>query len=95
MGPARTSRMLFGYGLWRLRNDQPPWWDEREVSRFHEIVTELEEAFAVDLSAFAIPDSEMKQRIVAVQRPHARGASGSDADVREAVLRRAICAGAR
>jgi hypothetical protein len=51
-----------------LRNDQPPRWDEREVSRFHEIVTELEEAFAVDLSAFRIPDSEMKQRIVGVQR---------------------------
>ena len=51
-----------------LRNDQPNWWDEHECSRFHEIVGALEAAYAVDLSAFRIPASEMKQQIVAVQR---------------------------
>ena len=51
-----------------LRNDPPRSWNEREVSRFHEVVTTLEKAFAVDLSAFRIPDSELKQIIVAVQR---------------------------
>jgi predicted glycoside hydrolase/deacetylase ChbG (UPF0249 family) len=51
-----------------LLNDQPTWWDEHEVARFHEIVTELEEGFAVDLSAFRIPDSEVKQSVDSAQR---------------------------
>jgi hypothetical protein len=51
-----------------FRNDQPHWWHEREVSQFHEVVAPLEDAYGVDLSAFRIPDSEMKPQIVGVQR---------------------------
>jgi hypothetical protein len=51
-----------------FRTDQPRSWDEREVSRFHEIVSGLEHAYNVDLSAFRIPDSEMKQQFVGAQR---------------------------
>jgi hypothetical protein len=36
--------------------------------QFHEIVTALEQAYAVDLSSFRIPDSEMKRMIVGVSR---------------------------
>ncbi|MGA2136733.1 MAG: hypothetical protein ABSH50_30965 [Bryobacteraceae bacterium] len=51
-----------------LRNDPPTSWTEDEVSRFHQIVEALEAAYSVDLSAFRIPDSEIKQQVVGVQR---------------------------
>jgi hypothetical protein len=35
--------------------------DEGEVSKFHDIVFALEEAFNVDLSLFRIPEAELKQ----------------------------------
>lgn len=44
-------------------------WDERDVSRFHEIVTALEEAYnGLDLSAFRIPDSEMRPHVLSFSR---------------------------
>jgi len=44
-----------------LRSHPPSSGDEGEVSRFHELVSELEEAFGVDLSSFRIPEAELKQ----------------------------------
>jgi hypothetical protein len=35
--------------------------DEGEVSKFHEIVAALEDAFSEDLSSFRIPEAELKQ----------------------------------
>jgi hypothetical protein len=51
-----------------LRSHPPSSWDERTVSRFHEIVTALEDAYGVGLSPFRIPDVEMKRNIVGVSR---------------------------
>lgn len=51
-----------------LRSHPPTSWDEVEVSRFHEIVTALEDAYGVDLSSFKIPDAEMKQIVVSMSR---------------------------
>lgn len=51
-----------------LRSHPPSSWDEGAVAQFHEIVTALEEAYAVELSSFRIPDAEMKPRIVGVWR---------------------------
>jgi hypothetical protein len=51
-----------------LRSNSPNWWDERDVSQFHEIVSALEGAYAVNLSSFRIPNAELKPRIVGVQR---------------------------
>jgi hypothetical protein len=67
MGGAHSHNVAWARFV-ALRNDQPIWWDEHEVSRFHAIVAAVEDAYAVDLSAFHIPDSEMKQQIVGVQR---------------------------
>jgi hypothetical protein len=67
MGDAHSSNVAWVRFV-AFRNDQPSWWDEQEVSRFHEIVTALEGAYGLDLSAFHIPDSEMKHQIVGVQR---------------------------
>ena len=67
MGDAHSSNVAWVRFV-AFRNNQPSWWDEQEVSRFHEIVAALEHAYGVDLSAFRIPDSEMKQQIVGVQR---------------------------
>lgn len=51
-----------------LRSHPPPSWDEGAVSQFHEIITALEEAYAVDLSSFRVPDTEMKPIVVALSR---------------------------
>jgi hypothetical protein len=51
-----------------LRSRPPHWWDEAAVAQFHEIITALEEAYAVDLSSFRIPDVEVKRQIVGVSR---------------------------
>jgi hypothetical protein len=56
-----------------LRSLPPRSWDETAVSQFHEIVTALEEAYAIELSSFRVPDAEMKRSIVGVSR---RGYSG-------------------
>jgi hypothetical protein len=44
-----------------LQSHLPSSGDEGEVSKFHEIVSALEEAFNVDLSLFRIPEAELKQ----------------------------------
>jgi hypothetical protein len=44
-----------------LRSHPPSSGDEGEVSQFDEIVYALEEAFSVDLTAFRIPEAELKQ----------------------------------
>ncbi|MEO6802160.1 MAG: hypothetical protein ABI197_02820 [Granulicella sp.] len=44
-----------------LQSHPPSSGDEGEVSKFHEIVYALEEAFNVDLSSFRIPEAELKQ----------------------------------
>jgi hypothetical protein len=59
-----------------FRNHPPNWWDEEAVSQFHQIVTALEEASGEDLSSFRVPDSEMKQKIIAVS-PATRRRPGS------------------
>jgi hypothetical protein len=46
----------------------PKLWDKNEVSRFHKIVTDLEEAYSIDLSTFRIEDVEMKPRLIGVSR---------------------------
>ena len=51
-----------------LQSHPPRLWDETAVAQFHEIVTALKEAFAVDLTFFRAPDSHLKQRIVGVSR---------------------------
>jgi hypothetical protein len=52
-----------------IRDHPPLSWDESAVSDFNEIVTALEEAYdAIDLSVFRVPDTQMKRRIVSVQR---------------------------
>ncbi|MGC9946151.1 MAG: hypothetical protein ABSF64_07250 [Bryobacteraceae bacterium] len=38
------------------------------MAQLHEIVTALEEAYAVDLSSFRVPGAELKPRIVGVSR---------------------------
>jgi hypothetical protein len=43
-----------------LQIHRPSQGDEGEVSQFHEIVSDLEEAFCKDLSRFLIPESAMK-----------------------------------
>ena len=48
-----------------LRTNQPRTWDESEVARYNDIVTALEEACpGEDLSAFRVPDSELKHKVV-------------------------------
>jgi hypothetical protein len=44
-----------------LQSHPPSSGDEGDVSKFHEIVYALEEAFNVDLSSFRIPEAELKQ----------------------------------
>jgi hypothetical protein len=44
-----------------LQSHPPSSGDEGEVSQFHEIVSELEEAFNVDLSSFRVPEAKLKQ----------------------------------
>jgi hypothetical protein len=44
-----------------FRTSPPSSWDESAVSKFHEIVSALEEAFEMDLYAFRIPEAELKQ----------------------------------
>ena len=44
-----------------LRSHPPSSGDEGEVSRFHEIVSAIEEAFSVDLSSFRVPEAELKR----------------------------------
>jgi len=44
-----------------LLSHRPSSGDEGEVSQFHEIVSELEEAFNEDLSSFRIPKAAMKE----------------------------------
>ena len=56
-----------------LRSHPPRQWDETAVSQFNEIVTALEQAHSEDLTSFRIPDSHLKQRIVAVSRIGYRG----------------------
>jgi len=51
-----------------LRSHPPRLWDETAVVQFHEIVTALEEAYAVDLTSFRVPDAHLKQRVVGVSR---------------------------
>jgi hypothetical protein len=51
-----------------FRSHLPNSWDENEVSRFHKIVTELEDAYGLDLSSFRIPDAEMKPVLIGVSR---------------------------
>lgn len=51
-----------------LRSHPPQSWDESAVSQFHEIVSSLEEAYALDLSSFRVPNAEMKPRVVGVSR---------------------------
>src|SRR5271157_5692604 len=51
-----------------LRSLPPRSWDEAAVSQFHEVVTALEEAYAIELSSFRVPDAEMKRRVVGVSR---------------------------
>ena len=51
-----------------LRSDPPRSWDENAVSQFHQIVTDLEGAYAVDLSSFRVPDAELKNTIVGASR---------------------------
>ncbi len=38
--------------LQALRSHLPSYWDESAVSQFHEVVTEHEKAYALDLSSF-------------------------------------------
>lgn len=51
-----------------LQSHPPSSGSEGEVSQFHEIVSALEKAYGLDLSAFRIPDAEMKPRIISSQR---------------------------
>jgi hypothetical protein len=51
-----------------LRSHPPRLWDETNAAQFHEIVTALEEAYAVGLTSFRAPDAHLKQRIVGVSR---------------------------
>jgi len=46
------------------RSNLPRSFDENEIARHHEILGMLESATGEDLSAFRIPDSEMKPRVV-------------------------------
>ncbi len=55
-----------------FRNHPPSAFDEDEVTQFHQIVTSLEEAWGEDLSAFRIPDSRMKRRVISVGPVRAR-----------------------
>ena len=43
-----------------FQTNPPSFWDESEVSQFNEVVSELNEAFEVDLSSFLIPATELK-----------------------------------
>jgi hypothetical protein len=61
-----TSKALRGHGLKLCEVTRPIGGMKDAVAQFHEIVTALEEAYAVDLSAFRIPDAEVKPRIVGV-----------------------------
>jgi len=48
-----------------LQNHPPTFWDENAVCQYHEIVTALEEAWpGEDLSAFRVPDSQLKHKVV-------------------------------
>jgi len=51
-----------------FRSHLPQSWNANAASQFHETVTALEQAYAVDLSSFRISDSEMKRMIVGVSR---------------------------
>ena len=51
-----------------LRNHPPPFWDEAGVSQFHDIVAALEDVYGIDLSAFRIPNADVKPRVVQVSR---------------------------
>ncbi len=51
-----------------LRQHQPSIWNRAEVTRFHEIVTGLEEAFGIDLGLCRIPETEMRPHLVNMQR---------------------------
>ena len=65
-----TTRQNSAWALFMaLRKHPPQSWDESAVSDFHKIVTALEEAHhGVDLSAFRVPDAQMKRRNVGSQR---------------------------
>jgi hypothetical protein len=51
-----------------FRSHLPRSWDEDEVSRFHKIVSELEEAYEFDLSSFRISDAEVKPILIGASR---------------------------
>ena len=51
-----------------LRRNIPPWLKTEQVAEYHSIVDGLQEASGEDLSAFRIPDDQIKPRITAVSR---------------------------
>ncbi len=51
-----------------LRRNIPPWLKTEQVAEYHSIVDDLQEASGEDLSAFRIPDDQIKPRITAVTR---------------------------
>ena len=51
-----------------FRSHPPSSGSQDEVAQFHDVVSALEKAFALDLSSFRIPDAEMRQQIVSFRR---------------------------
>jgi hypothetical protein len=51
-----------------FRTHPPNWITQEAVDEFHAILSMLETAGSLDLSAFRIPDSQMKPKIVGVSR---------------------------
>ena len=51
-----------------FRNNIPSWPTEEVAAEFNRIVTDLQDASGEDLTAFMIPDSELKPKIVSVSR---------------------------
>jgi hypothetical protein len=75
-----------------LRSHLPLYWDESSVQQFHGVVTDLEEAYELDLSSFRIPDTEMKTtRHLCAARALFSTLSRPRSDVGQAILRPTFC----
>jgi hypothetical protein len=78
-----------------FRSHLPKSWDQNEISRFHKMIIDLEEAYSVDLSTFRIEDAEMKPRFLGGARMGyssrvASAAQYSDKKCDEQVARRKV-----
>lgn len=60
-----------------LRVHPPAKWDETTVSRYNNILTELQAASGYDLERFCVPDTELRGKVTSVRRGGYSGQPGS------------------